>query len=143
MAYTAYFQYTTGSTIYAKARPLNATWATGIVSLSENSSTGDYSGTLDADTDYVVYSQAGGSPASSDVAIGEIGRLPAAGSVDGYTLRQVLGFMASVLVGKVTGAGTGTQTFRSVDDTANRIVATVDSAGNRSALTLTEDAITE
>jgi hypothetical protein len=42
----------------------------------------------------------------------------------------------AALAGKVSGAGTTTVTIRSADDTADRIVATVDSNGNRSSVTL-------
>lgn len=42
---------------------------------------------------------------------------------------------ASALFGKVTGAGTGTIRFRDLADTKDRITATVDSSGNRTAVT--------
>lgn len=57
--------------------------------------------------------------------------------VGSYTLRQLVKVMAAALAGKVTGGGTSTITFRGVDDTTNVIVATVDTNGNRSAVTLT------
>jgi hypothetical protein len=44
--------------------------------------------------------------------------------------------MAAALAGKVSGATTSTVTIRDVNDTRNRIVATVDGNGNRTALTL-------
>jgi len=73
MAYTEYFQFTSGLTLYGKARPYNATWATGVVSMSENGSTGEYSSASFVDgTQYGVFIQAGGSPASSDTPIGSI-----------------------------------------------------------------------
>jgi hypothetical protein len=37
----------------------------------------------------------------------------------------------AVLLGKVSGAGTGTETFRDINDTKNRIVATVTAQGDR------------
>jgi hypothetical protein len=40
-----------------------------------------------------------------------------------------------VLAGEVSGGGTTTITFRSTDDTKDRVVATVDSNGNRTAIT--------
>jgi hypothetical protein len=55
-----------------------------------------------------------------------------------HTLRQMLRIFASALAAKVSGGGTATITFRDIDDTKNRIVATVDSNGNRTAITLTE-----
>lgn len=55
----------------------------------------------------------------------------------GLTLRQALRVIAAATVGKVSGAETTTITFRNVlvDDT-DRIIATVDSNGNRTAITL-------
>lgn len=52
-----------------------------------------------------------------------------------YSVQDVLKFMAGVLVGKSSGGGTGTITFRDLSDTLNRIVATADSNGNRTAMT--------
>lgn len=73
MAYTEYFQFTSGLTLYGKARPYNATWATGVVSMNENASTGEYSSaSFVDDTQYGIFIQAGGSPASSDTPIGTI-----------------------------------------------------------------------
>jgi hypothetical protein len=54
----------------------------------------------------------------------------------GLTLRQALRVIAAATAGKVSGGGTSTITIRNaVADGANRIVATVDSNGNRSAIT--------
>lgn len=39
--------------------------------------------------------------------------------------------------GKVSGGGTSTLTFRSVDDTVNTIVTEVGTSGNRTSVTLT------
>lgn len=73
MAYTEYFQFTSGLTLYGKARPYNPTWATGVVSMSENGSTGEYSSSSFVDgTQYGIFIQAGGSPASSDTPVGSI-----------------------------------------------------------------------
>jgi hypothetical protein len=52
----------------------------------------------------------------------------------GKTLRQTLRIIAAVVAGKVTGAGSGAETFRSLDDSANRAVVTVDANGNRTAV---------
>lgn len=51
------------------------------------------------------------------------------------TLRQATRLMLAALSGKLSGAGTTTVTIRNVGDTKNRIVATVDATGNRSAVT--------
>jgi len=56
--------------------------------------------------------------------------------VGGYTLRQLLRGFGSALLSKASGLDTTTATFRSVDDTKNVIVATVDANGNRTAITL-------
>ncbi len=53
------------------------------------------------------------------------------------TMRQVLKLVAAALGGKSSGGGTTTVTFRNVADSANVIVATVDTNGNRSGMTLT------
>ena len=50
------------------------------------------------------------------------------------TLAESIRLQNSVLAGKVSGAGTGTEVFRDLADTKDRIVATVDSSGNRTAL---------
>jgi hypothetical protein len=68
--------------------------------------------------------------------IGTSSDVLAAGDVDGYSLESALKLCLSALAGKVTGGGTTTITFRSADDSADRIVATVDSNGNRSSITL-------
>jgi hypothetical protein len=52
------------------------------------------------------------------------------------TPRQANRLQLSALAGKVSGAGTATNTFRNaVADSKDRIVATVDSSGNRTAIT--------
>jgi len=54
----------------------------------------------------------------------------------GLTMRQALRLIAAATAGKVSGGGTTTITFRNaVADGADRIVATVDSNGNRTAIT--------
>ncbi len=55
----------------------------------------------------------------------------------GYTLKQSLRLILAALAGKISGAGTTTVHIRDVNDTVDRILATVDSFGNRSAVTLT------
>lgn len=54
----------------------------------------------------------------------------------GLTLRQALRLLAAATAGKLSGGGSTTVTIRNaVDDSKNRIVATVDSEGNRTAIT--------
>ena len=70
--------------------------------------------------------------ATSDVASEILGT-----AVEGtYTMSEVLQLMAAVLFGKASGGGTTTVTFRDTGDSADRVTATVDSDGNRSAVTL-------
>lgn len=52
------------------------------------------------------------------------------------TVRQYLRAIAATLFGKLSGAGTTEVTIRDVDDSKDRVVATVDADGNRSAITL-------
>lgn len=59
-----------------------------------------------------------------------------AGIETGLTPRQGLRLMAAALLGEASGMETDTATFRDVNDTTNRIVATVDEFGNRSSVTL-------
>lgn len=58
----------------------------------------------------------------------------AGGDVDGFTVEQSLKLLLA-LAGKLSGAGTGTEVFRAVDDSKARITATVDASGNRTAIT--------
>lgn len=58
----------------------------------------------------------------------------------GLTMRQALRVIAAATAGKVSGAETTTITFRnSMADDTDRIIATVDSNGNRTAITLDLD----
>ena len=51
------------------------------------------------------------------------------------TLKQAMNIMLAALAGKSTGGGGETITFRDAADSKARITATVDSAGNRTAIT--------
>lgn len=53
-----------------------------------------------------------------------------------YTAAELLRIMAAALAGELSGAATTTITILGVDEATDRIVATVDSDGNRTALTL-------
>ena len=103
----------------------------------------------------IVRSRAGGSPAESDTALGTVdiqwngttvvpltAVLLSASGLDAVTVetglncRQAISVIVATTGGKVSGAGTGTETFRNaVADTVNRLVAQVDSSGNRTAIT--------
>jgi hypothetical protein len=53
-----------------------------------------------------------------------------------YNFKQILQVMAAVMAGKVIGGGTSTITFRDLGDGTNRVVATVDSNGNRTNIVI-------
>jgi hypothetical protein len=58
----------------------------------------------------------------------------------GLTLRQALRLVSAATAGKISGGGTATVTIRNaVADGADRIVSTVDSNGNRTAITYSLD----
>lgn len=69
----------------------------------------------------------------------EVGAIALLGEtvVGSYTVQDILTILAAKMVGKATGGGTATITYRGVDDSSNVVVETVDSNGNRSAVTLT------
>jgi hypothetical protein len=52
-----------------------------------------------------------------------------------YTAEEILRIMAAALAGKVSGADSSTIHFRDLTDTKDRITATVDAGGNRTAIT--------
>ena len=55
----------------------------------------------------------------------------------GYTVQEALRIMSSVLAGKASGFPSGlTKVFRDVNDTKDRVTATTDGSGNRTAVTL-------
>lgn len=58
-----------------------------------------------------------------------------AGVETSWTLRQTLRVMLAALAGKVSGAATSSVVIRNVGDDKNRISATVDTDGNRTAVT--------
>ena len=52
-------------------------------------------------------------------------------ALEGVSAEEMMRLMMSILNGKVSGAGTGVERFRDLADTKDRVVATVDAAGNR------------
>lgn len=58
------------------------------------------------------------------------------GIESGVTPQQALRAILAMLVGKVTGAGSGTETFKSGGGATTRVTVVVDSDGNRSDVTL-------
>ena len=57
----------------------------------------------------------------------------------GYSALQMMRLFASVLLGKVSGAGTATETFRDINDTKNRVIADVTPQGDRTNITRDPD----
>lgn len=56
------------------------------------------------------------------------------GAETGLSVREAVRVMLAALAGVLSGAGTTTVTIRNVGDTKDRIIGTVDSSGNRSAV---------
>jgi hypothetical protein len=54
----------------------------------------------------------------------------------GYSAGDIMRVMSAALAGEVSGAGTATVTIRDIADAKDRIVASVDGTGNRTAVTL-------
>lgn len=57
-------------------------------------------------------------------------------TIDSLTPKVLMAYMASVLCGKVSGSQDNAPVFRSVDDLEDRVTATTDDNGNRTAITL-------
>lgn len=55
--------------------------------------------------------------------------------VDGKTIVEASKYIAASAAGKLSGAGTGTEVLKGLDGSTTRITATVDSLGNRTAIT--------
>jgi hypothetical protein len=54
--------------------------------------------------------------------------------VDGLvSSKESMAIQNAILAGKVSGAGTGVEIFRDLADTKDRVISTVDSAGNRTS----------
>lgn len=58
------------------------------------------------------------------------------GTQDGKTFAQMMVLIGAALLGKASGLDTSIAVFRATDDSKDRITATVDEFGNRSAVTL-------
>ena len=54
----------------------------------------------------------------------------------GFTAAEVLKIQSTVLAGTVSGAGSGTEVFKGLDKTTDRVISTVDVDGNRDSVTL-------
>jgi len=105
-------------------------WATDAVAtvttVGTTTTNTDMRGTDSANT--VVPDAAGVAPTAAEIM--------AAGDVDGFTLEEAMKLCLAGLAGKLSGAAGVTVTIQAADDSKARITATVDSDGNRSAVTL-------
>lgn len=72
-------------------------------------------------------------PAANDIATAILDL--ANGVETDRTVREALRLILSAVAGKLSGAGTSTVTIKDTSDTKTRITATVDSSGNRTAIT--------
>lgn len=78
--------------------------------------------------------------ALNNLTSGEVGDAVLDEVVEGaYTLRQLVRLIVSALAGKLSGAATTEISIRDLADSKDRVVATVDADGNRTALTLDAD----
>jgi hypothetical protein len=73
----------------------------------------------------------GTGPSAADVADAVFNKMVESG----YSFGDLVRIQHSALAGKVTGAGTATERFRSIADNKDRLVVTVDANGNRTAIT--------
>ena len=69
-------------------------------------------------------------------AIPTLAEILAGGDVDGFTVEESLKLILSANAAKLSGAATTTVTIRASDDSKDRITASVDASGNRTAVTL-------
>jgi hypothetical protein len=96
-------------------------------------------GMADADLDAQLASLATAASLSAlhDLSTSDVGDAVLDEVVEGtWTLRQLLRIVAAALAGKLSGAATDTVTIRDLDDSKDRITATVDQDGNRTAVAL-------
>lgn len=80
---------------------------------------------------YVTTSVGGSGPSAESIAAATWAKL-----IDGIPASQLQALFASALLGKVSGAGTGTEVFRDLGDAKDRITSTVDANGNRTSVVL-------
>lgn len=65
-----------------------------------------------------------------------IGGVLAGGDIDSLTLEESQKLVLAILLGRVSGAGTGTEVFRAADNSKARVTSTVDESGNRTNVVL-------
>jgi hypothetical protein len=99
-----------------------------------NSTTGDYVVRINYQqpVQAISFSSEGGAGISAD----DVWDDP---DIEGYSPREMMRLIASALFGKLSGAEGTNPKFRNLADTKNRIDATTDQYGNRSAVVLDAD----
>lgn len=61
--------------------------------------------------------------------------LDQAAAVDGKTMRQALRYLAAILAGETSGAGSGTEVFKGLDGLTSRVQVIIDGNGDRTTIT--------
>jgi hypothetical protein len=51
--------------------------------------------------------------------------------IDGKTFVQAVQYVSAITAGRISGAGTGTEVFKGLDESTTRVTVTVDGSGNR------------
>jgi hypothetical protein len=128
--------YSAGSAGFIVGTNLNATVSSRLASGSYTAPDNADIALIKAKTDLIPAAPAavGDIPTANQNADALLDR--AAGVETNRTPRQSLRLMLAVLCGKLSGAATTTVTIRDTNDTVDRVVATVDSSGNRTGVTL-------
>lgn len=81
-----------------------------------------------------AFGQIGASPSPAEVAYSVMDGIEIEPNV---SLRQAMRAMMAVILGRLSGAGTGTETFKAgVSDHKDRVISTTDSSGNRTGVTV-------
>lgn len=113
----------------------NVTGSVGSVAAGGISASSFAAGAIDASA---IAADAIGSSELAATAANEIADaiLDRATAIEGYTPRQAFRLILASLAAKLSGAATTTVAIRDIADTKDRITATVDANGNRTAVTL-------
>lgn len=117
------------------ANALDAVWSTAVRALTDKanftlSAAYDPAKTAAQAGDAMTLT-AGGYNAAADALLDRANAIETA-----WTVRRVLRIMSAAMGGKASGAATNTPVYRDITDTKDRITATTDVNGNRTAVTL-------
>lgn len=127
----------TSVTTAATAATPTAAAVTGNVGGNVTGSVGSVVGLTASNLDATVSSRLASASYTSPPSAAAIAAAVWATTIEtGYTALQLLRLYASILLSKISGAATVTNTFRDINDTKDRVTATVDSSGNRTSITL-------